>query len=98
MQPQGHLQVLSNMVDFDMDPQESLNALRFMVMGDAVVLEEGLSNTVITDLQNRGHDIRFADGYTRVGMGGAQLIMRDPESGVLSGGSEPRKDGCAIGW
>ena len=98
MQPQGHLQVISNMVDFDMDPQESLNALRFMVMGDAVVLEEGLSPTVINDLQNRGHDIRFADGYTRVGMGGGQVIMRDPHSGVLSGGSEPRKDGCAIGW
>ncbi len=98
MQPQGHLQVISNMVDFGMDPQPALNALRFMVMGDSVALEEGLNPGVMADLQNRGHRIRLAQGYSRVGMGGGQVIRRDPETGALSGGSEPRKDGCAVGW
>jgi gamma-glutamyltranspeptidase/glutathione hydrolase len=98
MQPQGHLQVITNMVDFEMDAQKSLNALRFLVMGDSVVLEEGLPHEIISDLQNRGHIVQLADGYSRVGMGGGQVIMRDPDTGVLSGGSEPRKDGCALGW
>ncbi len=98
MQPQGHMQVISNMVDFGMDPQPALNASRFMVMGDSVALEEGLDQGVLSDLQNRGHQIRLAQGYSRVGMGGGQVIRRDPETGALSGGSEPRKDGCAVGW
>ena len=98
MQPQGHLQVISNMVDFGMDPQPALNALRFMVMGDSVALEEGLERSVMADLQSRGHRVRLAQGYSRVGMGGGQVIRRDPETGALSGGSEPRKDGCAVGW
>jgi gamma-glutamyltranspeptidase/glutathione hydrolase len=98
MQPQGHLQVISNMVDFDMKPQPALNALRFMVAGDGVVLEEGLSRDVLSDLQRRGHRIQLAAGYSRVGMGGGQVIQRNPDSGVLMGGSEPRKDGSAVGW
>ena len=50
------------------------------------------------DVAHESNGGLIADGYTRVGMGGGQVIMRDPHSGVLSGGSEPRKDGCAIGW
>ena len=101
MQPQGHLQVISNVVDFGMDPQEALNALRFAVSLDDVALEEGISPHVVDDLAGRGHRIRLIHGYHRGitgGFGGAQLIQRDPETGVLRGGSEPRKDGCAIGW
>jgi gamma-glutamyltranspeptidase/glutathione hydrolase len=98
MQPQGHLQVISNMTDHGMDPQQALNALRFLVTSDSVVLEEGLGPNVINDLKNRGHQIQMASGYSRVGMGGGQIIQRDPETGVLSGGSEPRKDGCTVGW
>jgi gamma-glutamyltranspeptidase/glutathione hydrolase len=98
MQPQGHLQVISNMVDHGMDPQQALNALRFMVAGDAVVLEEGLAPDVVNELKIRGHQVQMASGYRRVGMGGGQVIQRDPATGVLSGGSEPRKDGCAVGW
>jgi gamma-glutamyltranspeptidase/glutathione hydrolase len=98
MQPQGHLQVITNMVDFGLDSQQALNALRFMVTGDAVVLEEGLSPSIVRDLQSRGHQVTMVSGYSRVGMGGGQVIQRDPETGVLSGGSEPRKDGCAVGW
>ena len=101
MQPQGHLQVISNVVDFGMDPQASLNALRFSVTENGVALEEGISSQVTEDLARRGHRTRLIHGYHRGitgGFGGAQLIQRDPETGVLRGGSEPRKDGCAIGW
>ena len=101
MQPQGHLQVISNVVDFGMDPQAALNALRFAVSQNDVALEEGISPQVVDYLAARGHRTRLIHGYHRGisgGFGGAQLIQRDPETGVLRGGSEPRKDGCAIGW
>ena len=98
MQPQGHLQVISNMVDCGMDPQEAVNALRFMVRGDTVLLEEGLSSDVVRELQRRGHRVNVISGYDRLVMGGAQVIQRDRETGVLWGGSDPRKDGCALGW
>jgi gamma-glutamyltranspeptidase/glutathione hydrolase len=97
-QPQGHLQVISNLVDFGMDPQQAINALRFMVFEDAVFLEEGLATEVVRELQSRGHRVSVVSGYPRVGMGGAQVIQRDRDTGVLWGGSEPRKDGCALGW
>ena len=101
MQPQGHLQVISNMVDFGMDTQGALDALRFQVAGDEVWLEGDVSNDVVMDLHKRGHRVNVMHGPGRGGaggMGGGQAISRDPESGVLSGGSEPRKDGAAIGW
>lgn len=101
MQPQGHLQIISNIVDFGMDPQAALNALRFIVTEEDVALEEGISPQVLDDLTSRGHKTRTISGYYRGmtgGMGGAQLIQRDPQTGVLMGASEPRKDGCAIGW
>jgi len=98
MQPQGHLQIISNIVDFGMDPQAAINALRFMVTEDSVLFEEGLSPDLIRQLQQRGHRTSTISGYHRVGMGGAQVIQRDPATGTLRGGSEPRKDGCAVGW
>jgi gamma-glutamyltranspeptidase/glutathione hydrolase len=98
MQPQGHLQLISNMVDHDMDPQKAINALRFMVGNDNVILEEGLDPSVAQDLKSRGHNVGMINGYNRVSIGGAQMIQRDPETGVLCGGSEPRKDGCAVGY
>jgi gamma-glutamyltranspeptidase/glutathione hydrolase len=101
MQPQGHLQVISNLVDHGMDAQAALNALRFIVTEDDVSLEEGISPQVLADLDSRGHNTRMISSYYRGmsgGMGGAQLIQRDLDTGVLHGASEPRKDGCAIGW
>ena len=101
MQPQGHLQVISNLVDFGMEPQKALNALRFIVTEEDVALEEGISPKVLTNLESRGHRTRIISSYHRGmsgGFGGAQLIQRDPETGVLSGATEPRKDGCAVGW
>ena len=98
MQPQGHLQLISNMVDHDMDPQQAINALRFMVGNDTVILEEGLDPAVAQNLRSRGHNVGQINGYDRVSIGGAQVIQRDPDTGVLRGGSEPRKDGCAVGY
>ena len=101
MQPQGHLQVITNMVDFGLDSQGALDALRFQVAGDSVWLEGDVSNEVATELHRRGHRVNVMHGPGRGGaggMGGGQVISRDPNSGVLSGGSEPRKDGAAVGW
>ncbi|NQW21877.1 MAG: gamma-glutamyltransferase [SAR202 cluster bacterium] len=98
MQPQGHLQLISNMVDHGMDPQQAINALRFMVGNENVILEEGLDPKIAQDLRSRGHNVGQINGYSRVSIGGAQVIQRDPDTGVLRGGSEPRKDGCAIGY
>lgn len=98
MQPQGHLQVICNMVDFGMEPQQALNALRFQVIGDTTLVEEGLAPEVMAELQRRGHRLDLVSGHARVGMGGGQVIRRNPETGVLWAGSEPRKDGCAVGF
>ena len=101
MQPQGHLQVISNIVDFGMDPQQALNALRFMISSDVVSLEEGVPPELVTELERRGHRTAIISSYYRGipgGVGGAQMIQRDPATGVLRGASEPRKDGCAVGW
>ena len=101
MQPQGHLQVISNMVDFGMDAQGALDALRFQVAGDSVWLEGDVDDAVVMGLHERGHRVNVMHGPQRGGaggMGGGQVISRDPESGVISGGSEPRKDGAAVGW
>ncbi len=98
MQPQGHLQLISNIVDHGMDPQEAVNALRFMVGNDQVMIEEGLDEGVVRHLQSRGHRVGVMSGRRRVSIGGAQVIQRDRDTGVLRAGSEPRKDGSAVGW
>ena len=98
-QPQGHLQVLVNMIDFGLDPQEALNALRFSVgLDGSVALEEGVSPEVYRGLERRGHKVDIVSGYQRLKFGGGQVIERNPETGVLIAGSEPRKDGVAVGW
>ena len=98
-QPQAHLQVLVNMIDFGLDPQAALNALRFSVqLGRGVAVEEGLPTSTAQELQRRGHNLLPVEGYQRVVFGGGQVIERDPDTGLLRGGSEPRKDGAALGW
>jgi gamma-glutamyltranspeptidase/glutathione hydrolase len=109
MQPQGHFQVLVNLVDRGMWPQRALDAPRWQLAGPAnglgaqetgglVYMEEGWSFATLAELARRGHRIAPVDGFGRVSFGGGQVILRDPASGVLIGGSEPRKDGCAVGW
>ena len=96
MQPQGHVQVLSNMVDFGMDIQEAIEAPRFRVLGGrAVAIESGVPESVLQELEYRGHDVRRAGGYE--GFGGGQGIVR-LGNGVFMGGSDHRRDGCAVGF
>lgn len=99
-QPQGHLQVISNMVDFGLDPQKALDALRFSVHldSDTVKLEAGISAEVVRTLEQRYHRTSLVEGYPRVEFGGGQIIARDVETGLLYGGSDPRKDGGAVGY
>lgn len=108
-QPQGHFQMLVNLVDFDMSPQMALDMPRWQLVGPSaglgaqeegglVQMEEGWSFGTLAELARRGHRLVPIDGYGRVGFGGGQIIVRDPSTGVLIGGSEPRKDGAAVGW
>ena len=100
MQPQGHLQVLTNLVDYQMNPQAALDAPRFRVHERGalqVAIETGVPLKTRRALLAMGHDVQpettFAPGF-----GSGDIIARDPETGVLWGASDPRKDGCAVGF
>ncbi len=98
LQPQGHVQVACNMIDFGMNPQQALDAPR-VVWHDAarVDLEDGIPAEVRSALAAMGHDLMAKDDPSRT-YGGGQIVAIDEESGALLGGTEPRKDGCAIGY
>ncbi len=105
-QPQGQVQVLVNLIDFGMDAQQAGNALRFrhdgsstptgdvMHDGGIVYLEPGIGEAVAEGLRKKGHRVEYREG----GYGGYQGIWIGPDTNMLHGGSEPRKDGCAIGY
>lgn len=96
MQPQGHVQVLLNMTDFKMDPQRALDSPRVRVFGDgAVALEDAFDYDTRVALASRGHKVLDSTGE---GFGGGQVIEIDPETGALAAGSDPRKDGAAVGY
>jgi gamma-glutamyltranspeptidase/glutathione hydrolase len=107
MQPQGHAQIVVNLVDFGMNLQEAGDAPRFyhtddseptgtaMTDGGVLNLESGPSQDVIQALLRRGHRIVAANGIV---FGGYQAVRRDPKTGVLLGASESRKDGFAAGF
>ena len=106
MQPQGHVQIVVNLVDFGMGLQEAGDAPRIyhwgsseptgetMTAGGIVSLESGYSPSVIRDLALRGHTIQADVGS----FGGYQAIMKHPEYGTWFGASESRKDGQAAGY
>jgi len=101
MQPQGHVQVLSGLLDDGLDPQGVLNRPRFCILdglpGGTVALEEGIPEPVITALSEMGHPVKWICGVDRAVFGRGQVILRNPADGLLCGGSEPRADGCALG-
>ncbi len=102
MQPQGHMQVISAMLDDRLDPQSALDRPRFSIDGEylqePVDIERGIPTKVITRLEKLGHSVNLVSGMGRAMFGRGQIITRDPETGVLCGGSDPRADGCAMGF
>lgn len=94
MQPQGQVQVLSNMVDFGMNVQEAGEAPRVRHYLGQVCAESGVPHSTLQALWERGHQV----GYYPDIYGGYQGILVDLETGMLHGGSDPRKDGCALGY
>ncbi|WP_199616084.1 gamma-glutamyltransferase family protein [Paenibacillus alkalitolerans] len=93
MQPQGHLQVVMNMIDFGLNPQAALDAPRWQwTEGMTVELEHGVEESIALALSRRGHNVRRALGSGSFGRG--QIIVRDP-GGVLIGGVDPRADSAA---
>jgi gamma-glutamyltranspeptidase/glutathione hydrolase len=102
MQPQGHVQVIVNMVDYGMNPQEALDAPRFCILsgtaGGKVSLEDEVGVQVMSELSSMGHEVVPCSGWSRVIFGRGQIIHRNPSTGVLTGGSDPRADGCAVAW
>lgn len=94
MQPQGHVQVLLNLIDFGMNVQEAGEAARFRHSADGLALESAISPEARFGLDRRGHKIIYSIGA----YGGFQGILFDRSRGVMMGGSDPRKDGMAIGY
>jgi len=106
MQPQGHAQVLINLLDFEMDLQQAGDAARFrhlgssqptgttMTDGGTVHVEAALPASIRQALEAKGHRIVIEDAS----FGGYQAIMRDPQTGHYAGATESRKDGMALGY
>ncbi|WP_420023108.1 gamma-glutamyltransferase family protein [Cereibacter azotoformans] len=92
-QPAGHARLVSNLVDFGLDPQEAIDAPRSFSGPDGMLVERGYPDPVRAALAAMGHDVRIPDEP----IGGAQAILIG-EDGVLVGASDPRKDGCALGY
>jgi|APSaa5957512622_1039677.scaffolds.fasta_scaffold07178_3 gamma-glutamyltranspeptidase / glutathione hydrolase len=98
MQPQGHVQFLANIIDFNMNLQEAVDAPRIRHMsGSEVYLEDGIAPETAAILEKKGHRIQRTDSVINQ-VGGAQAIFHDHTENVLLGASDRRKDGCAIGY
>lgn len=107
MQPQGHAQVLVNMIDFGMNVQQAGEAPRVEHVGSAtptgkaadanggtIKAEYGIPDEAVAELKRRGHTVE----RVKTNSGGYQAILIDPATGMLHGGSEHRKDGAAVGY
>ena len=92
----GHMQFLTRLFDYGMDIQEAQDTPRFMPdpFSDVVEVEEPISNKIRDELRALGHNIQPASKP----IGGSQAIFIDWKTGLLIAGSDPRKDGCAIGY
>ncbi len=92
MQPQGHLQVVMNLIDFNMNPQSAIDAPRWQWMeGLKVMVEPSVSLEIIEGLRKKGHLVQIETELSHFGRG--QIIWKDEDTNILSGGTEPRCDG-----
>lgn len=106
MQPQGHVQMILNLVAFDWDAQEALDVRRICIGSGhhgsqgQVNVEEGGNTSIWTELsQDYGHPIQMSpEGHGCALFGRGQIITKDRRTGVLCAGSDGRADGCAMGW
>ncbi|MFV8828147.1 gamma-glutamyltransferase family protein [Alkalihalobacterium sp. APHAB7] len=97
MQPQGHMQVVMNTIDFQLNPQAALDAPRWQWMKDKTVLvEQSMPSHLVQALAAKGHQVQIAPHSGSFGRG--QIIWRDPKTGVLAGGTEMRTDGAIAVW
>ena len=96
MQPQGHVQVVQNLVDFGLNPQMALDHPRWQwLQGNTVTLEPSFDNAIAQQLAGRGHDVKIA--LNGIAFGRGQIILR-LENGVLVGGTESRTDSNIACW
>lgn len=96
MQPQGHVQVIMNTVDWLLNPQSALDAPRWQwIAGKEIWLESSVAPEIVEDLRRRGHEVRVLEDDTTFGRG--EIIWRD-SNGVLAGATEPRADGVVAAW
>lgn len=96
MQPQGHVQVIMNTVDWLLNPQSALDAPRWQwIVGKEIWLESSVAPEIVEDLRRRGHEVRVLEDDTTFGRG--EIIWRD-SNGVLAGATEPRADGVVAAW
>jgi gamma-glutamyltranspeptidase / glutathione hydrolase len=93
-QPFGHVHLITNLVDFDMNPQEALDAPRVFYQEGVVQAERGVSPAVLGSLADKGHKVEIAANP----FGGGQAVLIDWDKGTLTGASDHRKDGCALGY
>jgi gamma-glutamyltranspeptidase/glutathione hydrolase len=100
MQPQGHMQVVAGLVDDGLDPQSALDRPRFCLqdgeVDGGVSLEEGIPLQAMSALAHMGHPVTPESGMRRSIFGRGQVILRNAQTGVLCGGSDPRADGCMM--
>ncbi len=93
-QPMGQSWVLANLLQYGLDPQEALDLPRVFPFAGKVEVENGISATTRSLLASKGHQLSDAE----LPLGGGQMIVIDCERGILVGGSDSRKDGCALGY
>ncbi len=92
-QSTGHSRIVSNMLDFSLSPQEAIDAPRCFLEAGTLKIERGYKPEIVQELADLGHSVN----QNVPAIGGSQAIFMH-ESGVLEGASDPRKDGCAIGY
>lgn len=93
-QSTGHARMVTNLVDFGLDPQDAIDAPRSFSEAGTLKVERGYPDRVRAELAALGHEVAIPDSP----IGGAQAIRIHHDEGVLEGASDPRKDGCALGY